>query len=434
MMLSSYLCPSRHGVYYFRWPIPSIQGQSRRTVRISLGTKCPNDAGDLARYLAVCGKLLRDNKALARLRQDEIRSFVHGYFVRSPERHRHTMNSKGFSQRSIDAFKEELVFHEERVEGFDDMSDQLLDGHLIERSKEFARLDENAWVENEPDLRRELRKGRRDLLFKILSAVGELEHYSLDRLPELAVSHPSLALTASTSLGSGIADFLEEQSRQWAAKTTKQNQAYLNVMLEYFGAGKPLAEITKKDASALKKVRQNLPSSRNTKPALEGLPLMQVINAEGHNRISPKTINSHIQMFASFFDWAERHGHAKEKLFAGMKVAKAKHSADVRKPFTLEQTQLIYKELTANTSGLARNDSHKWGMLLGMFTGARVKGRGHIDMEMSGLHISKRVASVYDGLKNTLRGEFYDCLQDIPMLRRDTTHHFLAHKTCLSAA
>ncbi len=103
---------------------------------------------------------------------------------------------------------------------------------------------------------------------------------------------------------------------------------------------------------------------------------MQVINAEGHNRISPKTINSHIQMFASFFDWAERHGHAKEKLFAGMKVAKAKHSADVRKPFTLEQTQLIYKELTANTSGLARNDSHKWGMLLGMFTGARVKGRG----------------------------------------------------------
>ncbi len=44
----------------------------------------------------------------------------------------------------------------------------------------------------------------------------------------------------------------------------------------------------------------------------------------------------------------------------------------MRKPFTVEQTQLIYKELTENTSGLVRLESHKWGSLIGMFTGARL--------------------------------------------------------------
>ncbi|MEM8616223.1 MAG: hypothetical protein AAGF20_04735 [Pseudomonadota bacterium] len=54
-----------HGIFYFRWPIPpSLKGR-RATVRISLRTRCPDRAGDLARYLASCGRLIRDHKALA---------------------------------------------------------------------------------------------------------------------------------------------------------------------------------------------------------------------------------------------------------------------------------------------------------------------------------------------------------------------------------
>jgi hypothetical protein len=57
-MLSSYLSPSRHSVYYFRWPIPPSQEGKRNTIRISLRTRCPDSAGDLARYLASCGRIL----------------------------------------------------------------------------------------------------------------------------------------------------------------------------------------------------------------------------------------------------------------------------------------------------------------------------------------------------------------------------------------
>ena len=63
-----------------------------------------------------------------------------------------------------------------------------------------------------------------------------------------------------------------------------------------------------------------------------------------------------------------------------MKVAKAKNSETERKPFAPKQARLIYTELTDNPSGLVRKDSHKWGMLLAMFTGARLNEICQLDI------------------------------------------------------
>ena len=80
MKLSAYLSPSRHGVYYFRWPLPTALGEKRQTLKVSLRTKCPDRAGDLARYMASCGKLIRDNKDLAKYNRSEVRVMVRDYF------------------------------------------------------------------------------------------------------------------------------------------------------------------------------------------------------------------------------------------------------------------------------------------------------------------------------------------------------------------
>lgn len=80
MMLSSYISRSRHGVYYFRWPIPPSLDGKRSTIRLSLRTKCPGRAGDLARYLTSCGRLPCENNALAGLRQSAIREKVQSFF------------------------------------------------------------------------------------------------------------------------------------------------------------------------------------------------------------------------------------------------------------------------------------------------------------------------------------------------------------------
>lgn len=89
-----------------------------------------------------------------------------------------------------------------------------------------------------------------------------LSHYAQAIVTASNVAH----LSASATLGQAINDFMNEHSRQWAGKTTKQNRAYLNILLEYFGPDRQLATITKHDAGDIKKALQALPSSRNIKP------------------------------------------------------------------------------------------------------------------------------------------------------------------------
>ena len=157
MKLSAYLSPSRHGVYYFRWPLPRAEDRKRRTVRISLRTKCPDRAGDLARHLASCGRLMRENKTLAKLRQDEMREMVRSYFAASLDHYIERLNDTGLSERSLDTLRQELDVHEDAIGGFDDLSDLYLDAGTLDSFRASAGLIDAQWAENEPSLRQEMR-------------------------------------------------------------------------------------------------------------------------------------------------------------------------------------------------------------------------------------------------------------------------------------
>ena len=376
-MLSSYLSLSRHGIFYFRWPLPRTDRDRRPTIRISLRTRCPVEAGTLARYLASCGEVTRGNKDLARIRQDKLRELVREFFQAQLDQYLEWINSRGLSSRAQEDARSEMLDHQDHLD-----SERLTEMYLpIERFKNKMGVTDEDWFDSLPNALTELRKGRRDMLRRVLEAAEGHEHYSFgDAQAPRAATAPMPPLAASSSLGSALDDFIAEHSRQWADKTVGQNRAYLNILVEYFGRDRPLGTITKQDASEVKKVLQALPASRNTKPRLKVMPLMEVIKEPGHDKIAPRTINSHIQMFKMFFDWAERHGYSPHTLFDGMKVAKAKNSETERKPFTAEQARLLYTELTQNPSGLVRKDSHKWGMLLGMFTGARLNEICQLDI------------------------------------------------------
>lgn len=376
MITASYLSKSRHGIYYFRWPLPTLSPYLRGSIRLSLRTRCPKQAGDLARFLASCGKVISENRALARLRQDIIREKVAAFFKAQLDQYIDRLNRYGLSKNALADAREEMLDHDCMVD-LEGVNEQYLP---IARFKSKTAVSDADWNDSLPRISLELRKGRRDMLRRVLEAAERLERYSYDDAPVFAPAPPAPVLPSSSPLGAAVDDFISEHSRQWQPKTIGQNRAYLNILVEYFGPDRLLATITKQDASEVKKALQALPASRNTKPKLKAMPLMQVIKEPGHKKIAAKTINSHIQMFKMFFDWAERHGHSPHTLFEGMKVRKDKASESERKPFTPEQARLIYTELTENPSGLVRKDSHKWGMLLGMFTGARLNEICQLDI------------------------------------------------------
>lgn len=374
MKLSAYLSPSRHGVYYFRWPLPRSEQRQRSTIRVSLRTKCPDRAGDLARYLASCGRLIRGNSDLARLRQDEMREMVRSYFTASLDRYVERLNDTGLPDRSLDLLRQELAAHEDAAGGHDDLSDLFLDPDAFRAS---AGLTDAQWAENAPSLRREMRKARRDQIRAILSAAEGLEGYSFT---EPAQTPPAPPQARSVALGAAIEDFMAEHSPQWSDQMAARARAFLSVLVEYFGPDRPLGQITRQDATEIKKAVQALPVNRNTKPETKDLKLLDAIAATGVRKVSVETVNNHLAMFYRFWDWAERHGHAPQKLFDGMKVSKAKKPAEGRKPYSKQQAQQLYAALTGNASGLVKKDDYKWGALLGLYTGARLREIAQLDV------------------------------------------------------
>ncbi|MEM9765790.1 MAG: site-specific integrase, partial [Pseudomonadota bacterium] len=305
---------------------------------------------------------------MAGLRLSEIRAKVRDFFEAHLDRYQDWIDRRGLSDNALADAREEMLYHVSYLE-LGSLDPRWLP---VARFKREAGVSDAEWQASQPRITHELRKGRRDMLRDVLAAADGDERYLYGNAAETAPAAPGAAEGVSAQLGRAVEDFISENARTWSPKTTSQNRAYLRFLLEYFGPDRRLATITRSEASEVKKLLLCLPSSRNTKPELKDLPLREVVEAKGHKTISTVTINSHIQMFAAFFDWALRHGHAPQKLFDNMKVAKPKTAEAGRKPFSPDQMALLLKELTDNPSGLVRKESHKWGMLLGMFTGARL--------------------------------------------------------------
>lgn len=365
MKLSAYLSPSRHGVYYFRWPLPIVEGDRRRTLKVSLRTKCPDRAGDLARYMASCGILIRDNRDLAKYKRSEVRVLVRAYFKAQLDQYLRWIDSRGLSHNALEDVREEMLDHQSFL-------DAEMESNAYLPIKRFVRksgLSEQDWNDSLPIAQQELRKGRRELLRAVLEANDSLDVYDLGVGVKNAPVQPQ---EASTPLGVAVENFMVEHAAQWSDQMAGKARGFLAVLLEYFGEDRLMGSVSRHDASELKKVAQALPVNRNTKPETRDLPLMQAIEVVGVKKVSVETVNNHMAMFFRFWDWAERHGHAPHKLFEGMKVTKSKRPKVVRKAYTKDQTATLFAELTENHSGLVKKDDHKWGALLGMFTGARL--------------------------------------------------------------
>ena len=138
-------------------------------------------------------------------------------------------------------------------------------------------------------------------------------------------------------------------------------------------------QISRQDAAEVKRLVQALPVNRKPKPETRDLSLQDAIAGPGLPKLGFKTVDSYIDMFRRFWDWAERHGQAPEKLFVNMKIKQGKHITEGRKAYKLDQTAKLYAELTGNASGLVKKDEKK-GALLGLYTGARLREIAQLDV------------------------------------------------------
>ncbi|WP_162798449.1 site-specific integrase [Sulfitobacter sp. SK012] len=306
---------------------------------------------------------------MAGLRQHEMREMVRKFFQSVLEKNVDRVNERGLTPMQITAFQNGIDIHDEGVDGDTELSDQMIN---VVGFRNSADLTDDQWADNEAFLLREMRKADRDHLRAVLAHVKALDSYQFGS--EVQTTGHASAVNNSTTLGDAFQDYLAEQERAktWRGKTAEKNGRALDHLIEIFGADRVLASISQKDAQEAKKLMMELPSRRKTLPATRDLSLRDATKVDGLNKISVETLNWYLQAFAAFFGWAKKNGYINEKLFEGMKVGRAKATKEERLPFTPDAMNLMFKELTENPSGLVKSDSHKWGTLIGMFTGARL--------------------------------------------------------------
>jgi integrase len=392
MRLAAYLNTSRHGVFYFRWPIPATMHpeQKRFSIRVSLETRCPRMAQRLSRLLVLAGHSALTRAKHGSMTYNEIRQHVQEHFRElllafkrgiasdgPPDAHR--LNAlratEGLASGDPETWRAATY-------PADDVA--LLSDFCARRDIALADLSEanRGWLLDT------LQAGHASMASEALNYVSSLAHFDMaDATQQPSTTAPqmphALPIPANSKSVDEVAAIYFDEIRRTAPvepKTELDRKEVLDLLDEITGH-KPVAAITKRDAQEVKRVLLRLPWNRNKMAATRGKTLVDMLALEGVRVISPRRVTTHLGNLRAFFKWAAANGHVEVNVFDGMQVKAVKKPRDEQRgSFNAEQLQAIFRHLADNPDGLVRRDVHKWGTLIAMFSGMRVNEVAQLDI------------------------------------------------------
>jgi len=392
MRLAAYLCTSRHGIFYFRFPVPVEYHPDRKRshIKVSLSTREPKEARDLARRLVVAGQAAMVQPIVRAMRYDEMREHVREHFSLALSRFKERVAEDGppddIELGALLVAKEQA---EKDIEDWLDLTRYVSAADLVQEFCTRRGIREAPNGRSATILALELQKGHRDYMARALAHIGELDTLPLVQsaalecaaapVPKEGVSQPVDAISFDEVADRYFAEM--ERNEALAEKTEADKRDALALLAELTDVKAP-ALLTKADAREVKATLFKLPKNRNKNPNTRDLPLGEMLEVPGVERLSARTMNAYLGHMQTFFSWAVNNGYASENIFAGLKIRKKKGAEEEgRKAFTAEQLQLMYAHLRDVESPIVRKDVHKWPALIGMFTGMRLNEIAQLEVQ-----------------------------------------------------
>ena len=407
MKLYAYLSRSRHGIFYFRWPLPQTDRRAtRKTLRISLGTRCPAEAGRLARHLGSCGQTIEQQLRVTTMDHAKLRAAVKVYFQDQLQRGNERRNSVGpFSPEERQRTDHGLQLLEEGNSEYWHLLGS--DNARKELNAFFAASDlpRHEYSAHTPQVLNEIRLGRIGAHKAILKKMAELEVYDFSDAPSgpttAALPQASPAPlrveegpeTASQTVhGPSLSEMFAkrqaeaDRSGEWSLKLSADYVLWVGMFLVLAG-DRPISNYRKSDARAFKEVLQELPANRTKYAETNGLGPREAVEAgkrHGLSVISTSTVNKALGRLQAIWNWADRQlDDDLPDIFGPMKVVAKGNAREEKHPFSTEQLQLIFSgplftgcrserfRAQAGDTNMS-GTSWFWLPLLGLFTGARL--------------------------------------------------------------
>lgn len=382
MRQAAYLSTSRHGIFYFRQPLPSHlhPDRVRSDVKVSLGTRDPRKAAALSRLLSGYGQSLCIAATLRNMRYEEIRTEVQSHFKDLLEKFREGVAARG-QARSMDlsALTNARSLSEDDPEVWATIAHKNGKEGLLRAFSEARGIKDDLTPEQRGLLLGELHKGYRAYVSAALDHNSSFDSFNLisgavGLRPEAQPNVSENTAGDTTPCSQVVKEYFQEitHADALAAKTRSEKKDALKLLGEIMD-DKPLSEMTKADARKVKDALLKLPKNRSKSAQTRDMPLREMLKITDVEKIAARTVNAYISNMQSFFKWAVDNGHADQNIFTGMRVAVSKKTKDqVREAFSTEQLNTLFTQLTLNPENLVRKDEHKWGTLIGMFTGMRL--------------------------------------------------------------
>lgn len=394
---------SRHGIFYFRWPIPArMHPEGRRSdVKVSTGTRCPRTARKLSWHLLHAGQELMASASLSGMRYEEIRALVQAHFQTLLAEFKESVAEKGpRSESELQSLRNTCELAADDPADWAALTPGGSDA-LIRQACERWGVPEPRTEQARALLVDELRKGVQTYAAAAIDYNATFSSYDLGcaqpRCPEGIASLPAGAPKAhalpvtvdpngfpgdrgappkpsqSDSFEAVASEYLAEirQTAGLAPKTLSDKEDALALLREVT-AGKPIAELTKEDAREVRSVLLRLPKNRRRNPKTANLKLRDALEVPGVETIASRTMNGYIGNLSTFFGWAVDQGYAERNVFDGMRVQTRKAAKNNRAAFTTEQAEVIVSRLTTHLFPVRVKDTHKWVTLIGAYTGMRL--------------------------------------------------------------
>lgn len=444
MRQAAYLSKSRHGIFYFRQPIPTHAhpDQIRTDVKISLSTRSPRTAFALSRLLSGYGQSLCIAATFRGMKYQDIRAEVRSHFKELLAQFRAGVADGGpVRGQNLEVLRASERLAESGLSGW--LAATYPDGSdgPVRAFCEVRGIAGELSSEQENLLLSELHKGYKSYLSAALNHNASFSGLNLEN--EASLDQRSCSPDKKLPEQPDATPFMEvveqyfsevDRANALAAKTRSEKQDALKLLGEITGYG-PLSELEKGDARKIKGTLLKLPKNRSKSLKTRGLKLNELLKLKDVEVISARTVNAYISNMQSFLKWAVNNGHAEQNVFTGMRVTVSKKTSDqLREAFTSDQLNTLFEHLTLNPHNLVKKDEHKWGALIGMFTGMRlnevaqlevsdivnIEGVWCIDVTEDG-DANKRLKNATSNRRVPIHHQLIDCglLDFIERQRRD---------------
>ncbi|MDP2846599.1 MAG: tyrosine-type recombinase/integrase [Humidesulfovibrio sp.] len=127
--------------------------------------------------------------------------------------------------------------------------------------------------------------------------------------------------------------------------------------------------VTAHTATGYKETLKKMPRAWGRKNEFKGLSLEQIIKSNS-KKVSQDTVNKHISLISSFFEYAVKHGYAHTNYFTGLKIKqKATRARKQRDMWSEEQLALLF---SADNYPLNDAPHMFWLPIIAITTGARL--------------------------------------------------------------